>query len=212
MTPDDFQCARDEEQSRQAGYVCRVFCCAGTACLSAEGQEVWEALVDARATHGLEPRVDLVRTGCMGLCSRGPLVRVEMEGAEPCLYGTVSPMLARLIITEHVIPALARGAVDFALPSFLGSQALPRDLAFFTGQERVVLARIDRADPERIHDAFAHGAYAALASSLGQPPASLITTVAESGLRGRGGGGYPTGQKWGRSGAMRPERRPISAT
>lgn len=207
MTPDDFQCARDEEQSRQAGYACRVFCCAGTACLSAEGQEVWEALVDARATHGLEPRVDLVRTGCMGLCSRGPLVRVEMEGAEPCLYGTVSPMLARLIITEHVIPALARGAVDFALPSFLGSQALPRDLAFFTGQERVVLARIDQADPERIHDAFAHGAYAALASSLGQPPASLITTVAESRLRGRGGGGYPTGQKWGNAARTEADQR-----
>ena len=197
---------REAEQTRQAGFACRVFCCAGTACLSATGQEVWEALSDARTTHGLDDRVDLVRTGCMGLCSRGPLVRVEMPSAAPRLYGTVSPMLARLIITEHVTPALARGD-DFVLPEFLSSHALPDDLAFFTRQERVVLDRIDQADPERIEDALAHGAYSALATALEREPAELIEELCASGLRGRGGGGYPTGQKWTNAAGTAAEQR-----
>ncbi len=187
---------RDDEQARQRAFTCRVFCCAGTACLSADGQDVWEALTDAVATHALGDRVDLVRTGCMGLCSRGPLVRVEQDNAEPCLYGTVSPMLARLIVTEHVIPALQRGGAEFELPEFLASQALPRDLAFFAGQERVVLDRIHRADPERINDALAHAAYVSLQRCLERTPQDLLADLARSGLRGRGGGGYPTGQKW----------------
>ena len=198
--------ARTDEQTRQAAFACRVFCCAGTACLSAEGQNVWEALVDARTTHGLEDRVDLVRTGCMGLCSQGPLVRVEMEGTAPRLYGTVSPMLARLIVTEHVARALDAGD-DFVLPDFLASQALATDLAFFTLQERVVLSRIDKADPERVVDALAHGAYGALTTALEQPPEALITEIQESGLRGRGGGGYPTGQKWANAAGTEADRR-----
>ncbi len=186
---------RENEQARQAGFECRVFCCAGTTCLSAEGQEVWEALSDSRTTHGLKDRVDLVRTGCMGLCSRGPLVRVEIAGRPPALYGTVSPMLARLIITEHVTRAL--DADDgFVLPEFLASQTLPQDLAFFKQQERVVLSRIHKADPERIEDALAHGAYTALPAALKKEPPELISEIQESGLRGRGGGGYPTGRKW----------------
>ncbi|MBT3294566.1 MAG: NADH-quinone oxidoreductase subunit L [Verrucomicrobia bacterium] len=197
---------REAEQARQAGFVCRVFCCAGTACLSAEGQDVWEALCDARSTHRLDERVDLVRTGCMGLCSQGPLVRVEIAGAAPRLYGTVSPMLARLIITEHVTPALTRGD-DFVLPEFLSSHALPDDLAFFTQQERVVLDRIDQADPERIQDALAHGAYSALADALECRPAELIEEIRTSGLRGRGGGGYPTGQKWANAAGTAAEQR-----
>jgi len=186
---------REREQARQADFKCRVFCCAGTTCLSAEGKDVWEALSDSRTTHGLDERVDLVQTGCMGLCSRGPLVRVEITVQEPCLYGSVSPMLARLIITEHVARALSVGD-EFELPEFLASQALPQDLAFFTQQERVVLSRIHRADPERIEDALAHDAYKALSAALKKEPQALMAEIQESGLRGRGGGGYPTGQKW----------------
>ncbi len=198
--------AREEERERQAGFACRVFCCAGTACLSAEGEAVWESLIDARATHGLKDKVDLVRTGCMGLCSKGPLVRVEMADVAPCLYGPVSAMFARLIMTEHVAPALARGD-EFIRPEFLASQALPSDLAFFAQQKRVVLSRIDRADPERITDALAHGAYVALAGALEKQPQALIDELQASGLRGRGGGGYPTGQKWANAAGTEADRR-----
>jgi len=199
--------AREAERERQHHFDCRVYCCAGTACLSTGGQDVWDALNDALATHRLDGQVDLVRTGCMGLCSRGPLVRIEQEGAEPCLYGKVSPMLARLIVSEHIIPALAKGPDVFEIPGFLTAQALSADLAFFDGQERVVLSRIHRCDPERIEDALCHHAYEALAKAVRAGPADVIATVLQSGLRGRGGGGYPTGRKWANAARTDADRR-----
>jgi len=208
MNPRDLEQTRETQQERQAGFACRIFCCAGTACLSAEGQSVWDALHSAVATHALTDRVEVVRTGCMGLCSRGPLVRVACAHAAPCLYGAVSPMLARLIVTEHVMPALAATEGTFEPPDFLAAHALPADLAFFAAQKRVVLSRIDRADPESIDDAIAHGAYRALAQSLASTePAALIRQVRDSGLRGRGGGGYPTGTKWGNAARFEASRR-----
>lgn len=186
---------RQNEQQRQAKFACRIFCCAGTACLSAEGQAVWEALSDAVSTHDLTTRVDVVRTGCMGLCSRGPLVRVETAASEPYLYGNVSPMLARLIVTEHVTRALQTDHA-FEPPEFLASHALPQDLAFFTQQKRVVLSRLHKADPEHIEDALAHHAYHALEQALNTTSGTILETVMASGLRGRGGGGFPTGEKW----------------
>ncbi len=196
MTLETIDRMREQERERQASFGCRVFCCAGTTCLTSEGGSVWEALSDAIASHALEDRVDLVRTGCMGLCSRGPLVRVELAGNQPCVYKNVSPMLARLILTEHVIPAMNLGGKPFAVPEFLASQTLPSDLPFFSGQERVVLSRIHRCDPERLEDALAQHAYEALGQAIQREPGEIIETIQASGLRGRGGGGYPTGLKW----------------
>ncbi len=187
---------RQQERERQASFACRVFCCAGTTCLTSEGGSVWEALSDAVASHSLGDKVDLVRTGCMGLCSRGPLVRVELEGNPPCVYENVSPMLARLILTEHLIPALELSGKPFPVPEFLALQTLPCDLSFFSGQRRVVLSRINRCDPERLEDALSQHAYEALAQAIEREPGEIIETIRASGLRGRGGGGYPTGLKW----------------
>lgn len=203
MSPRRLDIISDQERSRHDAFSCRVFCCAGTSCLSAAGREVWEALQDAVDTHGIGDRVDVVRTGCMGLCSLGPLMRVEVDGGTPCIYRTVSPMLARLVVTEHVIPAMDRGGEPFVLPEFLASHTLPPDLPFYGRQRRVVLSRIHRADPESISSAVLHGAYGSLAAAFERSPAELIDIVQRSGLRGRGGGGYPTGRKW--ANAARPE-------
>ena len=199
---------REEETARQSHFACRIFCCAGTACLSLDGQAVWNALKEALISHGLEGTVDLARTGCMGLCSQGPLVRVEVSGAEACLYGRVSPILARLIVAEHVVPSLRKDTEVFQVPEFLSSHTLSLDLPFFARQERVALARIDRADPERIEDALAHGAYSVLQRCLHSvTPPDVIEQVCRSGLRGRGGGGYATGRKWANAARVDAERR-----
>ncbi len=201
---------RKDERERQQRFACRVYCCAGTACVSAEGLGVWNALEEALDSHDLRGTVDLSRTGCMGLCSRGPLVRIETEGSQPSLYGTVTPMLARLLVAEHVLPAVQADGTAFEVPAFLASYLLPADLPFFAQQKRVALSRIDRADPERIADALAHGAYGTLQRCLSErTPDSVIDEILQSGLRGRGGGGYATGHKWRNAASTAADRRYI---
>lgn len=189
---------RAEECARRKAFEGRILCCAGTACLSAEGAEVHAALSEALATHALSDRLELIPTGCMGLCSEGPLVRVELRERPPILYCRVTPLLARLIVAEHAAPLLQGEAVGGPdLPRFLASHTLDIALPFFQRQQRVVLARMDQCDPERIEDAIAHEAYRGLLRCLAEKtPAEVIDLMTRSGLRGRGGGGYPAGAKW----------------
>ena len=198
MNADTLERTRTDETARQAGFACRIYCCAGTSCLSAEGESVFNSLIQAVASHAFDGSVEVVPTGCMGLCSEGPLVRVEAAGQDPVLYARVTPLLARLVVAEHVSPLLVdRSGEPFRLPDFLESHTLSLDMPFFGRQERVVLARIDRSNPECLTDAVAHGAYAALADCLADStPGAVIEMIDRSGLRGRGGGGYETGRKW----------------
>jgi NADH:ubiquinone oxidoreductase subunit F (NADH-binding)/(2Fe-2S) ferredoxin len=189
---------REAERERRKRYACRVFCCAGTSCQSAEGDAVMRALEDAVVAHGQQDFVEVLPTGCMGLCSEGPLVRVEMGDCEPVLYGKVNALLARLIVAEHILPALAgQFPCGGTLPVFLSDHEISLELPFFKGQERVVLDRIDRSAPDRIEDAILNGAYAAWADCIeSMTPDAVVEQLRLSGLRGRGGGGYPVAAKW----------------
>ena len=186
-------------QERQKQYLCRMFCCASTGCLSGGGQSVIDAINQAIASHGIDDRVEVVPTGCMGLCSLGPLVRVEVKGSKPTLYNSVGPLVARLIVAEHVIPALKaiEAGEEFPPPPFLSEHILSLDIPFFSLQEKVVLADAGRINPERIEDYLAVGGYQALQKVLEKmSPDEVIQEITRSGLRGRGGAGFPTGQKW----------------
>ncbi len=189
---------RAKETEKHAGYACRLFCCASTGCVSSGCGEVRQALQEALLAHGLKDKTEIVPTGCMGLCSRGPLVRVEARGREPILYEHVEPLLARLIVAEHVTPVLARAENEpFVLPAFLQSHVLSLELPFFSRQVKVVLANAGVIDPESLEDYLARDGYVALEKILGGlSPEQVITEIAASGLRGRGGGGYPTADKW----------------
>ncbi|NBB95571.1 MAG: NADH-quinone oxidoreductase subunit L [Planctomycetes bacterium] len=187
-----------EERNAQAARKARLFCCGSTGCLSSGGGAIANALTEALAGHGLADAVDVVPTGCMGLCSLGPLVRVEVPGRDPVLYKEVDPMIARLIVAEHVVPAAGAGDEGFELPAFFTEHILPMDIPFFTKQTKVVLADSGRVNPERIEDYLAADGYQALQNVLANmTPQAVIELIADSGLRGRGGGGFPTGQKWG---------------
>jgi NADH:ubiquinone oxidoreductase subunit F (NADH-binding)/(2Fe-2S) ferredoxin len=187
-----------EESKRRSAFACRIYCCAGTACLSANGSEVMVALKEAVATQGKDDQVAVLPTGCMGLCSEGPLVRVEMDDRPPVLYGRVNTLLARLVVAEHVLPALAgKIAEDWTPPNFLKEHRISLDLPFFKKQKRVVLDRIDSSAPDRIEDAILNGAYYAWADCKeNMKPQEIIEQLRLSGLRGRGGGGYPVASKW----------------
>ncbi|MGC9454870.1 MAG: NADH-ubiquinone oxidoreductase-F iron-sulfur binding region domain-containing protein [Phycisphaerae bacterium] len=199
MTEKNIEEIADATRYAQRRYKARCFCCASTACLSSDAQGIIDALREALEAHGLAEDVEVVPTGCMGLCSMGPLLRVEIAQLEPVLYKEVSPLIARLIVTEHIAGALACDDVtSFELPEFFSRHVLPLDIPFFKKQTKVVLGESGRVNPERIEDYLAADGYKALKKVLAEyTPQQVIELISDSGLRGRGGGGFPTGRKWG---------------
>jgi bidirectional [NiFe] hydrogenase diaphorase subunit len=151
--------------------------CMAASCLSAGSDQVLETLVAEVTAAGLKD-LAVKRVGCLGLCAAGPLVEVAETGH---LFERVGP--------ERVAPLVA------ALAS--GDAAPVERPPFFSRQMRVVTQNLGRVDPESLDDALAHGAYRALEQALtSMSPAQVLAEVTRSGLRGRGGAGYPTGLKW----------------
>ena len=179
-------------------FQCSIYCCHSTGCKSSGSDEIIDIIRKAIADHGVEDKVRVVATGCMGLCAQGPLVRVEVKGQKDVLYKRIEPLVARLIVTEHVIPALGLGDGEvFDVPQFLQEHILSLELPFFTKQEKVVLKDAGHMDPEDITEYMAHGGYLALEKVLKtMTPAQVVDEIKKSGLRGRGGGGFSTGMKW----------------
>ncbi len=182
----DLQAMAQREQDRQQAFRCRLLCCASTPCLSSGATAVQEALEAAVAEKKLDAEVAVVSTGCMGPCSRGPMVTLQVPGEEDVHYENVTPESARQIVADHV--AAGRPVVDKIMPS---------DLPFFAKQHKVVLANSGVIDPERLEDYVARGGYGALAHALREmTPEEVCAEISKSGLRGRGGAGYPAGLKW----------------
>jgi bidirectional [NiFe] hydrogenase diaphorase subunit len=180
-----------EEAARRAARPHRIAVCSSAGCLAAGGGETRRALEEEVRAAGLAGAVDVHGTGCLGLCHAGPAALVHGPGAPGeghrcrCLYERVDRALARRIVREH----LAAGAP-------VSERAVPADDPLVTRQLRIVTRGFGEVDPERIETCLAEGAYAALAKALGEPPAAILDEVSASGLRGRGGAGYPTGLKW----------------
>ena len=176
---------QETERDRLEGKRCRVAVCAAAGCLSSGGQAVRDALQKTVKEKGAEGEVEVFGTGCLGLCDAGPLVQVQAEG-ETRLYEKVDPSTATRIAAEDAVagtPAkdLLQGGNE----------------AFFARQRKIVLENSGRIDPERIESCVAEGAYEALQKAVTEmTPLDVIQQVTASGLRGRGGGGYPTGLKW----------------
>ncbi len=179
-------------------FACSIYCCHSTGCKSSGSDDIITLIKEAIADHGIEDKVRVVATGCMGLCAQGPLIRVEIKGQKDVLYKRVEPLIGRLIITEHVVPALRlpEGEV-FEVPEFLAQHVLSLELPFFTKQEKVVLRDAGHMDPEDIQEYIARGGYLALEKVLKtMKPEEVVAEIKKSGLRGRGGGGFSTGMKW----------------
>jgi bidirectional [NiFe] hydrogenase diaphorase subunit len=167
-------------------------CCTAAGCLSSNAQAVKNALDEAASRNGAAEKIHVKGVGCMGLCSRGPLVQVEPEGT---LYQDVTPENAASIVE----------ALDGAKPlAEKGDPTAP----FFTKQVQIVLENSGKIDPERIEDYIAADGYLALGTVLhDRSPADVVEEVLRSGLRGRGGAGYPTGLKWATVAKTHAERK-----
>ena len=179
-------------------YVCNIYCCHSTGCKSSGSDEILDIMQKTIEEHNLQDKVRIVATGCMGLCAQGPLIRVEIKGQKDILYKRVEPLISRIIITEHIIPALKLSENEqFVLPEVLQKYVLSLDLPFFTKQEKVVLKMAGHLNPEDIQEYMAAGGYLALEKVLKtMTPAQVIEEIKKSGLRGRGGAGFSTGTKW----------------
>ena len=179
MNIEELEQIAESVRAENAKFDYEINVCMGTGCMSQHSDKLKEALVKSVEAQGKKALVR--RTGCMGLCAAGPLVLVDPEE----------------ILYQHV-----KASDADAVAASLGAEplaALQCDLReHFDQQVHVVLENSGHIDPEKIDDYIAHDGYLALLTALNDmKPNDVIQQITESGLRGRGGGGYPTGLKWG---------------
>ncbi|MDZ8025342.1 MAG: NuoF family protein [Nostoc sp. DedQUE11] len=165
----------------------RIRCCMAAGCLSSGAVAVKESLEKTKAEIGLTDKVEVRSVGCMGLCCQAPLVqvdRLEVQGFIPLLYEKVTPEIASSIVAELQGDEIKVQKGDLSQP-------------FFTKQLPIVLENSGKVDPERIESYIAADGYQALYHVLrDRTPTEVVDDITRSGLRGRGGAGYPTGVKW----------------
>jgi len=169
------------ERGNQQSFRHRIGVCVAAGCLSSDAQRVKDELESEVKKRGMNHICQVRGVGCLGLCSGGPLVSVDTQNT---MYQNVTPSDAAEII-DHLDSQPVRHL------------KCPTDSAFFRRQVRVVLENSGRIDPERIEDYISAGGYRALMKVLTElMPVGVINELNRSGLRGRGGAGYPTGLKW----------------
>jgi bidirectional [NiFe] hydrogenase diaphorase subunit len=175
---DLIEIAEQEKETRK--QIC-VRCCMSAGCMSSRSAEVKAALEKAVIESQLVDRVAVRRVGCMGLCGPGPLVSVEPPN----------------LLYQHVTPENAPSIIDALAGGTAKAERCDSQHPFFARQTLVVRVNGGRIDPERIEDYIEAGGYRALHHVLSEmQPAQVIDAIIRSGLRGRGGAGYPTGLKW----------------
>lgn len=168
--------------------------CGGTGCTSSGSLKLVDNLKESIKKHGVSDEVDVVVTGCFGFCEKGPIIKVYPDNV---FYVSVNPEDADDIVTEHIIKGRQVERLLFTDPHGEGKLEGQKDLPFYKKQIRIALRNCGFIDPENIHESLAADGYQALAKCLTElTPDDVIDTVVQSGLRGRGGGGFPTGLKW----------------
>ena len=175
-------------------YRSHVLVCGGTGCTSSNSLAIIEALEAEIAKKGLQDEVKVVRTGCFGLCALGPIMIVYPEGS---FYSQVKVTDVPEIVEEHLLKGRLVKRLLYDETVTMDDVKSLQETDFYKKQHRVALRNCGVIDPENIEEYIAFDGYMALAKCLKEyTPAEVIQIVKDSGLRGRGGGGFPTGLKW----------------
>jgi bidirectional [NiFe] hydrogenase diaphorase subunit len=180
MTPEEMEQIAEQERESQQKFTQRVNVCVAAGCLSCQSDAVKDALTKEVAARATGDHCQVKGVGCMGLCSEGPLVTTS----NGYMYKGVAAVDAAELLSSLDASPVAR-------------LHCPTDVPFFQRQKKIVLENSGVVDPERIEDYIAHDGYTGLIKALTEmTPQQVISDVTTSGLRGRGGAGYPTGLKW----------------
>ena len=175
-------------------YRSHVLVCGGGACISSGSRNVMAAMEDELKKNDLQKEIKIIETGCMGPCDLGPIVVIYPEGV---FYKQVNPDGGKKIVEEHLLKGRVVNELLYEEPSKGAKVETTKEISYFTKQVKNVLRNSGLINPESLEEYVARDGYAALAKVLTEmTPADVIDEVKKSGLRGRGGGGFPTGMKW----------------
>ncbi|MBR4049976.1 MAG: NADH-quinone oxidoreductase subunit NuoF [Clostridia bacterium] len=175
-------------------YRSHVLVCGGTGCTSSHSNEIIEKLESELAAKGLQDEIKVIKTGCFGLCALGPIMIVYPEGS---FYSEVTVDDIPEIVEEHLLKG--RMVTRLLYDETVEADTIKslEQTKFYAKQKRIALRNCGVIDPENIDEYIAHDGYQALEKCLNQlTPEEVTNIVKDSGLRGRGGGGFPTGLKW----------------
>ncbi|MFC1498671.1 NAD(P)H-dependent oxidoreductase subunit E, partial [Verrucomicrobiota bacterium] len=194
---EELTAVRKEILSSQDPERLRIIVCGGTGCRASGSVKLAEALAKEIGKHSESISVQLKVSGCHGFCQQGPLVVIEPRGifyrkvGLEDVEGDVRDIIEKTIIQGEVVERLLYEDTQTG-------KSIERyeDIPFYAGQKRIVLRNTGKIDPNSIEDYIAVDGYVALAKVLGMDPEEVIGWITKSGLRGRGGGGFPTGKKW----------------
>ncbi len=177
-----------------AKYKMHVLVCGGTGCHASESDKLLSNLKTIVADKGLENDVQVIATGCFGFCEKGPIVKIMPDNT---FYTQVKPDDAREIIEEHLIKGRKVNRLLYMNPENKEHISDSKHMGFYKKQLRIALRNCGFIDPENIDEYIAREGYEALGKCLTEmTPQQVIEIMKKSGLRGRGGGGFPTGLKW----------------
>lgn len=175
-------------------YKMHILVCGGTGCTASLSDKIAKNLKDNLVDKGLENDVQVVLTGCFGFCEKGPIVKIMPDNT---FYTEVKPEDAKEIIEEHIIKGRKVTRLLYTEPESGKHISDSKHMGFYKKQLRIALRNCGFIDPENIEEYIANEGYEALAKCLTEyTPADVIDIVKKSGLRGRGGAGFPTGVKW----------------
>ena len=175
-------------------YRSHILVCGGTGCTSSNSERIIQLLEEEIKSRFLQDEVKVIKTGCFGLCALGPIMIVYPEGA---FYSRVEPEDIKEIVSEHIEKGRVVKRLLYQETVKDGKIEPLTHTDFYRKQKRVALRNCGVIDPENINEYLATDGYQAIARVLTtMSPDQVIDTIKASGLRGRGGGGFPTGTKW----------------